>query len=59
MATQFEGKFGFLDIEVSNGNPHTNLTGTFYDNGGSSIQDSFTIEKEIKNMKENSSKNYS
>ena len=51
MATQFEGKFGYLDIEVSNGNPHTNLTGTFYDNKGSSIQDSFTIEKEVKNKK--------
>jgi hypothetical protein len=48
VATQFEGKFGFLDIEISNGNPHTNLTGTFYDNRGSSIQDTFTIEKEIK-----------
>jgi len=51
MATQFEGKFGFLDIEISNGNPHTKLTGTFYDNQGSGIQDYFTIEKEIKNLK--------
>ncbi|HJR47799.1 MAG TPA: metallophosphoesterase [Nitrososphaeraceae archaeon] len=51
MATQFEGKFGFLDIEISNGNPHTKLTGTFYDNQGSGIQDYFTIEKGIKNMK--------
>jgi hypothetical protein len=59
MATQFEGKFGYLNIEVSNGNPHTNLTGTFYYNKGNSIQDSFTIEKEINNMKANSSKNYS
>ncbi|HEY7778139.1 MAG TPA: metallophosphoesterase [Nitrososphaeraceae archaeon] len=50
MATQFEGKFGFLDIEISNGNPHTKLTGTFYDNQGSGIQDYFTIEKEIKNL---------
>jgi hypothetical protein len=51
VATQFEGKFGFLDIEISNGNPHTKLTGTFYDNQGTGIQDYFTIEKEIKNMK--------
>lgn len=51
IATQFEGKFGFLDIEISNGNPHTKLTGTFYDNQGSGIQDYFTIQKEIKNLK--------
>ncbi|HEX5921995.1 MAG TPA: metallophosphoesterase [Nitrososphaeraceae archaeon] len=51
MATQFEGKFGFLNIEISNGNPHTNLTATFYDNKGSNVLDEFTIEKEIKNMK--------
>lgn len=51
MATQFEGKFGFLDIEISNGNPHTKLSGTFYDNQGSGIQDYFTIEKEIKNLR--------
>jgi hypothetical protein len=49
VATQFEGKFGFLDMEISNGNPHTKLTGTFYENRGNGIQDSFTIEKEIKN----------
>jgi hypothetical protein len=49
MATQVEGKFGYLDIEISNGNPHTKLTGTFYENRGNDIQDSFTIEKEIKN----------
>ena len=48
IAKQFEGKFGFLDIEISNGNPHTKLTGTFYDNIEGGIQDSFTIEKEIK-----------
>jgi len=51
VATQFEGKFGFLDVEISYGNPHTNLTGTFYDNKGGNIEDHFTIEKEIKNMK--------
>ena len=49
VAKQFEGKFGFLDIEISNGNPYTKLTGTFYDNIEGGIQDSFTIEKEIKN----------
>lgn len=58
MATQFEGKFGFLDIEISYGNPHTNLTGIFYDNRGSVIQDQFTIEKEIKNMKPQISTDY-
>jgi hypothetical protein len=51
MATQFEGRFGFLNIEISNGNPHTKLTATFYDNKGSNVLDEFTIEKEIKNMK--------
>ncbi len=51
MATQFEGKFGFLDIEISNGNPHTNMTGIFYDNKGDIIHDYFTIKKEIKNIK--------
>lgn len=49
VATQFEGKFGFMDIEVSYGNPHTNLTGTFYDNLDGNVMDHFTIEKEIKN----------
>jgi predicted phosphodiesterase len=51
MATQFAGKFGFLDINISNGNPYTKLTGTFYDNKGSNVLDEFTIEKEIKNVK--------
>lgn len=50
VATQFEGKFGFMDIEISYGNPHTNLTGTFYDNIDGNVMDHFTIEKEIKNM---------
>ena len=49
MASQFGGKFGYLDIDISNGNPHTKLTGTFYDNRGNEIKDQFTIEKEIKN----------
>jgi calcineurin-like phosphoesterase family protein len=49
VANQSEGKFGFLDIGISNGNPHTKLTGTFYDNKGGAILDQFAIEKEIKN----------
>ena len=51
VANQFAGKFGFLDIDISNGNSHAKLTGTFYDNKGSKITDEFTIEKEIKNKK--------
>ncbi len=47
--TQFANKFGFLDVDISNGNFHTKLTGTFYDNRGSEILDEFTIKKEIKN----------
>ena len=49
VAKQFEGKFGFLDIGISNGNPHAKLTGTFYDNKGGEALDQFTIEKDIKN----------
>ena len=49
MAKQFADKFGFLNIDISNGNPHTKLTGTFYDNRGNEVLDDFTIEKEIKN----------
>jgi len=41
-------RFGFLNLEVQNGNPHTTLTGTFYDNKGDEIKDYFTIKKEIK-----------
>ena len=47
VASQFD-KFGFLNIDISNGNPHTKLTGTFYDNKGNDVLDQFTIEKEIK-----------
>jgi hypothetical protein len=50
VASQF-GKFGFLNIDISNGNPHTKLTGTFYDNKGGDVKDQFTIEKEIKSKK--------
>ena len=50
VATQFDGKFGFLNIDISNGNPHTKLTGTFYDNKGGEVADQFTIDKEIKSM---------
>ena len=49
MAKQFDGRFGFLDISISNGNPHPKLTGTFYDNKGGNALDQFSIEKEIKN----------
>ena len=48
VATQFEGKFGFMDVEITYANPHTKLTGTFYDNLSGNVMDNFTIEKEIK-----------
>ena len=51
VATQFD-KFGFLNIEITNGNPHTKLTATFIDNKGNEIKDHFTIEKEIKSRNE-------
>ena len=54
VANQFDGKFGFLDIGISNGNPHTKLTGTFYDNKDYAILDQFAIEKEIRNIHANS-----
>lgn len=47
--SQFANKFGFLNIDISNGNPDSKLTGTFYDNKGSQILDQFTIQKELKN----------
>jgi calcineurin-like phosphoesterase family protein len=53
VATQFEGKFGFMDIEITYTNPHTTLTGTFYDNLNDNIMDNFAIEKEIKNDPQN------
>ena len=49
VAKQFDGRFGFLDLSISNGNPHPKLTGTFYDNKGGNALDQFSIEKEIKN----------
>ena len=55
MATQFADKFGFLNIEIKNGNPDTKLTGTFYDNKGSEVADEFTIEKRNKNKSNNAS----
>jgi predicted phosphodiesterase len=45
--TQFADKFGFLNIDISNGNPDTKLTGTFYDNKDSQILDQFIIEKNL------------
>ena len=46
MATQLD-RFGYLNIEIDNGNPHTLLTGSFLDNTGSEIRDHFTIKKQI------------
>ena len=46
MATQLD-RFGFLNIKIDNGNPHTLLTGSFLDNTGSEIRDYFTIKKQI------------
>jgi len=40
-------RFGFLSIDISNGIPHTKLTGTFYNSKGQEVRDQFTIEKEI------------
>lgn len=53
VATQFAGKFGFLDIDITNGNPHTKLTVTFFGNkgGGGDVEDQFTIDKQIKSKK--------
>ena len=45
--SQFANKFGFLNIEISNGNPNTKLTGTFYDNKDSQMLDQFIIEKNV------------
>jgi hypothetical protein len=45
---QFANKFGYLNIDISNGNPHSKLTGTFYDNKGGQILDQFTIDKDLK-----------
>ena len=44
---QFANKFGYLNIDISNGNPHSKLTGTFYDNKGGQILDQFTIDKDL------------
>ncbi len=46
MATQLD-QFGFLNIEIDNGNPHTLFTGSFFDNTGSEISNYFTIIKQI------------
>jgi Calcineurin-like phosphoesterase len=46
---QFANKFGYLNIDISNDNPHSKLTGTFYDNKGGQILDQFTINKQLKN----------
>jgi hypothetical protein len=46
---QFANKLGLLNIDISNGNVHAKLTGTFYYDEGSQIANEFTIQKEIKN----------
>ena len=51
VAQQFTSKFGFLNVDITNGNPHTKLTGTFYGNKGGEAGDQFTIDKEIKSKK--------
>ncbi|MDW0152752.1 MAG: purple acid phosphatase [Nitrososphaeraceae archaeon] len=56
MATQLD-RFGFLNIEIDNGNPHTLLTGSFLDNTGSEIRDYFTIKKQIQTKDANISPN--
>jgi predicted phosphodiesterase len=58
VSKQFADKFGFLNIEISNGNPHTKLTGTFHANQVGKIVDQFTIEKEIKNENGNDLRDY-
>ena len=49
VGTQFANKLGFLNIDISNGNVHAKLTGTFNDYEGNQIANEFTIQKEIKN----------
>jgi len=49
VSKQFAGDFGFLNVDISNGNSHSTLTGTFHDNQAGKILDKFVIEKEIEN----------
>ena len=46
-ATQFT-RFGFLNIDISDGNPHTELTGTIYDNKGDEVRDSLQLKRKYK-----------
>jgi len=46
-ATQFT-RFGFLNIDISDGNPHTILTGTIYDNKGDEVRDSLQLKRKYK-----------
>lgn len=48
MATQFTDRFGFLNIDISNGNPHTKLTATFYENRGSEMTEELQLKKKRK-----------
>ena len=45
IAKQFNS-LGFLNVEINNSNSTAKLIGTFFDNKGYQIKDSFTIEKE-------------
>lgn len=54
---QFAGNFGFLNVDISNENSHSKLTGTFYDNQEGKILDEFTIEKEVTNKNSKTSSN--
>ena len=49
ISKQFAGDFGFLNIDISNANSRSTLTGTFYDNQAGKILDKFVIEKQIEN----------
>ena len=49
VSKQFAGDFGFLNVDISNGNSHSTLTGTFHYNQAGKILDKFVIEKEIEN----------
>jgi hypothetical protein len=48
VASQVEGKFGFLNIDISTVDSVSKLGGTFYNNLGNNVEDYFTIEKQVK-----------
>jgi hypothetical protein len=49
ISKQFAADFGFLNIDISNANSRSTLTGTFHDNQAGKILDKFIIEKQIEN----------